>query len=614
MSSEVEKAKEFWRDVDFHTVFDALYNCLHHLREEIEAERATDRELILGMNIILAADLFVNEKSESASIEDTLISTEIVAVGVTEGDTVEQESEEGSACEQELNNSMLSQCDSGLPPPAQFHACSLACLSCSSLSAHHFWGHNPLKVPLMWGFQRLHGRGAGPESHVIFYKAPCGRSLRGAAEVLRYLHETEADALLHAGNFSFSASVLLQDRAPSPGGAGELLDPDLSKGAEPVPVQLWNAVDGERPEKFRYRTHTRPRSCLPGSGPVYSACCDCTDGCVDKRKCSCLQLSLRAAHPSQLYCYRRLPRPTPTGIYECGPWCGCDRARCENRIVQHGVQVQLQVFRTQDQGWGVRCLDDLDRGTFICTYTGVVLQAELGSGAARSGLVPSDPSPVKRKRAEQSSDDEVEVVEDWRVAAGETDLPPSPAPPSSPAHVSVIRTPTGLGAAVLDSEQAKEEPQPAMSPSSETSPSHWLLPQTHTDADNGEFEGSEEETGPNPRRVAEQEGWAWLGEGRDTDKGACHSGTDEEHLYYLDATEEGNVGRFLNHSCSPNLFVQNVFIDSHHRDFPTVAFFTSRPVTARTELTWNYSYDPGSAPEQEVPCQCGFESCQGALI
>lgn len=59
-------------------------------------------------------------------------------------------------------------------------------------------------------------------------------------------------------------------------------------------------------------------------------------------------------------------------VYECGPWCGCDRARCQNRLVQRGIRVRLQVFQTDSCGWGVRCRDDLDRGTFVCTYAGQV--------------------------------------------------------------------------------------------------------------------------------------------------------------------------------------------------------------------------------------------------
>lgn len=57
-------------------------------------------------------------------------------------------------------------------------------------------------------------------------------------------------------------------------------------------------------------------------------------------------------------------------IYECSVLCRCDKMMCQNRVVQHGIQVRLQVFNTEKKGWGVRCLDDIDKGTFVCTYSG----------------------------------------------------------------------------------------------------------------------------------------------------------------------------------------------------------------------------------------------------
>lgn len=57
-------------------------------------------------------------------------------------------------------------------------------------------------------------------------------------------------------------------------------------------------------------------------------------------------------------------------IYECSLLCKCNRRMCQNRVVQHGPQVRLQVFKTEKKGWGVRCLDDIDKGTFVCIYSG----------------------------------------------------------------------------------------------------------------------------------------------------------------------------------------------------------------------------------------------------
>lgn len=44
---------------------------------------------------------------------------------------------------------------------------------------------------------------------------------------------------------------------------------------------------------------------------------------------------------------------------------------CNNRLVQHGLQVRLQLFKTQNKGWGIRCLDDVAKGSFVCIYAGI---------------------------------------------------------------------------------------------------------------------------------------------------------------------------------------------------------------------------------------------------
>ena len=59
----------------------------------------------------------------------------------------------------------------------------------------------------------------------------------------------------------------------------------------------------------------------------------------------------------------------------------------------------------------------------------------------------------------------------------------------------------------------------------------------------------------------------------------------------MDAHLKGNVSRFYNHSCSPNVFVQNVFLESWDVRFPWVAFFTTTHIKAGSELVWDYSYE-----------------------
>ncbi|CAJ1976272.1 unnamed protein product [Sphenostylis stenocarpa] len=60
-------------------------------------------------------------------------------------------------------------------------------------------------------------------------------------------------------------------------------------------------------------------------------------------------------------------------IKECWRKCGCDM-QCGNRVVQRGLCCKLQVFLTREgKGWGVRTLEDLPKGCFICEYAGEIL-------------------------------------------------------------------------------------------------------------------------------------------------------------------------------------------------------------------------------------------------
>jgi len=89
---------------------------------------------------------------------------------------------------------------------------------------------------------------------------------------------------------------------------------------------------------------------------------------------------------------------------------------------------------------------------------------------------------------------------------------------------------------------------------------------------------------------------------------------NNESVYIMDAKTSGNIGRYLNHSCSPNTFVQNVFVDTHDLRFPWVSFFALHYIQAGTELTWDYSYDIGSVPGKKMKCHCEALFCRGRLL
>ncbi|KAH9306429.1 hypothetical protein KI387_010833, partial [Taxus chinensis] len=59
-------------------------------------------------------------------------------------------------------------------------------------------------------------------------------------------------------------------------------------------------------------------------------------------------------------------------VYECNSMCSCNK-ECPNRVLQKGVQVKIEVYKTKQKGWAVRAVQAISRGTFICEYLGEVL-------------------------------------------------------------------------------------------------------------------------------------------------------------------------------------------------------------------------------------------------
>jgi hypothetical protein len=93
---------------------------------------------------------------------------------------------------------------------------------------------------------------------------------------------------------------------------------------------------------------------------------------------------------------------------------------------------------------------------------------------------------------------------------------------------------------------------------------------------------------------------------------------DEEgikHFYFMsltkgefvDATKRGNLGRFCNHSCNPNCFVDKWVVGDKLR----MGIFVERSVKAGEELVFNYNVDRYGADPQ--PCYCGEPNCSGFI-
>ncbi|KAG8089183.1 hypothetical protein GUJ93_ZPchr0011g28814 [Zizania palustris] len=88
------------------------------------------------------------------------------------------------------------------------------------------------------------------------------------------------------------------------------------------------------------------------------------------------------------------------------------------------------------------------------------------------------------------------------------------------------------------------------------------------------------------------------------------------------ATNEGNVARFLNHSCSPNLLWQAVQYDHADDSYPHVMFFAMKHIPPMTELTYDYGTrgaPPGFKGNHFKACSlksclCGSKYCRGLVV
>ncbi len=74
----------------------------------------------------------------------------------------------------------------------------------------------------------------------------------------------------------------------------------------------------------------------------------------------------------------------------------------------------------------------------------------------------------------------------------------------------------------------------------------------------------------------------------------------------IDAGPMGNLARFANHSCDPNMVMQKWNVLGQTR----VGLFACKEVEAGDELTWNYNLDAFEG-HKKLKCFCGASNCSG---
>jgi len=458
------------------------------------------------------------------------------------------------------------------------HTCSNVCISSCQYLEDEWRGTNPLLIPLMLGWDRQIAMHNNRGLRKVFYLAPCGRRLSTLQDIHKYIAVTGLKLEMDFFNFDWWLHVL-NEWKPSRQFCNIK---DISYGKEAIPIPCINSIDGSYPEYVEYSTIRLPQKKVNINTEVeFLTGCECQDDCVNTDKCSCRHLTIQSTKANREnkvesnagYEYRRLQDIVQTGIYECNKLCKCSKT-CLNRVAQNPLRLKLQVFKTAKRGWGLRTLNDIPGGTYICNYVGNLYSTQEGNTYG------------KNFGDEYFADlDLIEVVES-RKEGYESDVSDEGFTDDVALNNILQIDDTKIsqvdGATNVDNVDGRKLKSKKSSSLKRKSPAM---------------------TSSGPAKEKKK-------------KFICTRklfGADEMS-YVMDAKTTGNIGRYLNHSCHPNVFVQNVFVDTHDLRFPWLAFYTSTFVRAGQELCWDYGYEVGSIEDKEIYCSCGAFNCRGRLL
>ncbi|XP_069729111.1 histone-lysine N-methyltransferase EHMT1 isoform X4 [Phaenicophaeus curvirostris] len=271
--------------------------------------------------------------------------------------------------------------------------------------------------------------------------------------------------------------TLRESSTEKPAQIEKVVSRDIARGYERIPIPCINSVDSEPcPSNYKYVSQNCVTSPMDIDRNItHLQYCVCIDDCSSSN-CMCGQLSMRCWYDKDGRLLPEFNMAEPPLIFECNHACSCWRT-CRNRVVQNGLRTRLQLYRTQKMGWGVRTMQDIPPGTFVCEYVGELI-----------------------------SDSEADVREE-------------------------------------DS---------------------YLF-----DLDN---KGGE--------------------------------------VYCIDARFYGNISRFINHLCEPNLIPVRVFMSHQDLRFPRIAFFSTRHIEAGEELGFDYGDRFWDIKGKYFSCQCGSPKCK----
>ncbi|KAI3379200.1 hypothetical protein SNEBB_006025 [Seison nebaliae] len=405
--------------------------------------------------------------------------------------------------------------------------------------------------------------------------------------------------------------------------------------------------------------------------------CSCTDDCSDVLSCECQQLTFEGTSIYKplkhlpFYSGGRLSQLIPTAVFECNKNCSCKKNRCQNRVSQKTELLPcMKIERTSNKGLGVFAQERIERGTLLGTYHGLLLTDDDGDFV---GLKYGDEYMADLNFCELSDilhrhqlkrrifyalkarfkknetlleeciikfidSDELRIMIRGNEPHRNNEIERQELRKKTQRHKQSLDH--YRNESVIEKEEMSEDDEdeististPSTPSSSEEISSSSKIDDDEIEClnitiDNGEMSQAKlkkDAARLYRERAAELKVARLKTKARklidtaiDTLRNKLLMSFHEylrKEYYTIDAKRYGSLGRFFNHSCDPNAFIQNVFVDTHDVRFPWIVLFAARTIEVGEEICWNYNYSEEPVEGKRVDCLCGAKKCVGRLL
>lgn len=91
-----------------------------------------------------------------------------------------------------------------------------------------------------------------------------------------------------------------------------------------------------------------------------------------------------------------------------------------------------------------------------------------------------------------------------------------------------------------------------------------------------------------------------------TASSACTHCSRVDDDIVVDATMKGNLGRLINHSCTPNCTARILSVGNSKK----IVIYAKQPIWEGDEITYDYHFP---IEDEKIPCLCGSTGCRGFL-